>query len=147
MRVKVVYNRRNRLNAHGEALIEIEIYVSERNRKFRGTGISLKPIFWDEQSKCVRKNHPDHEFLNGKILLQKKEIENFLLGQKLQNEELDISLMENSRKEKTKMFFDFFSFVMEVSNVELTNGTKKIYKRTLKYLKEYSDDIRNIVNE
>ena len=69
----------------------------------------------------------------------KTKIERLLLDQLVNTGKIDLSALE--RKKKVD-FFDFFeNYVMKVSNVELSTGTVKIYKRTLKYLKEFSSEI------
>lgn len=141
MTTKIIFNRKKKYNVKNEALVEIEVYVSATNRKMRSTGVWIAPKFWDEQNKQVKKTHPDHELLNSKIQIQKQEIDSFLLNQRFNNGKLDITILENRNKGNTPLFFEWFEYTMNVSNTELSTGTQKIYKRALKYLREYSKDI------
>lgn len=137
---KIIFNRRNKLNANGEALIEIEVYVSRTNRKFRSTKIFIDPKYWDASNLRVKKSHKESELLNTKLQLIRSEIDNFLLQQKLNNQVMDISILE-SKQEKNVTFFEWFeNQTMSISNADLSPGTQKIYARTIKYLKEYSND-------
>lgn len=142
MTIRTVFNRKKKLNAKNQALVELEIYVSAKNRKFRSTGVWVESKYWDEKKLCVKKSHPDHDLLNSKITVQKQAFEKFLLSQKFSGEQMDITIFEKRNNGSIPHFLDFFeNEVIKVSNVDLTTGTNKIYKRALAYLKEYSDDI------
>lgn len=141
MQTKIIFDRKKKYNAKNEALIEIEVYVSSKNRKIRSTGVWIGPKFWDEQNRRVKKSHPESELLNSKIQIQKQEIDTFLLNQKFNNGKLDITILESRNKGSAPMFFEWFENTMNISNAELSLGTQKIYRRTLKYLREYSKDI------
>lgn len=141
MTTKIIFNRKKKYNAKNEALIEIEVYVSSTNRKIRSTGVWIDAKFWDETNKKIKKSHPESELLNSKIQILKQDIDNFLLQQKFNNGKLDITILENRNNGNAPMFFEWFENTMNISNAELSTGTQKIYKRTLKYLREYSKDL------
>jgi hypothetical protein len=57
-----VYNRKNRLNAQGAALLQVEAYL-EKKKVYLSSHIYLKPEQWDEKRKVI-KRHPNAESLN-----------------------------------------------------------------------------------
>src|SRR3954469_9411212 len=61
-----IFNRRNKLNNHGKATIEIRAYHN-RKRTFISTGIFIMPIHWDERRHAINKKHPHANELNGQI--------------------------------------------------------------------------------
>ncbi len=137
---KIIFNRRKKLNSNGEGLVEIEVYVSRSNRKFRSTKIFIDPKFWDAPNLRVKKTHKESDLLNTKLQLMRSEIDNFLLQQKLNSQEMDIAILEN-KVQTNVTFFDWFeNQTMIISNADLSPGTHKLYARTIKYLKEYSKD-------
>jgi dTDP-glucose pyrophosphorylase len=61
----IVYNRKNRLNSDGKALIQIVVYLpNQKKRKFLSTGIYITPSEWDEHNKKIKKNNPNHIEIN-----------------------------------------------------------------------------------
>ncbi len=64
----VVYNFRRRLNGDGTAPVHIRLYSkSDKKRKYVDTGVRVKPEFWDDDQKIVRKKYVNYTFLNQKI--------------------------------------------------------------------------------
>jgi hypothetical protein len=55
-----VYNRKNKVNKQGEALVQMQVYYN-KERKYLSTGIYLKPNEWDAKRNEVNKNHPECE--------------------------------------------------------------------------------------
>lgn len=63
----LVYNRQNKLNRYGEALIQIRAYQNGSPARYFSTGIYLEPKFWDEKNKCIRNTHPNEFIWNKQI--------------------------------------------------------------------------------
>ena len=61
-----VYNRKNKLNKSGEALVQIKVYVNREN-KYLSTNFYLKPKEWDEKRSEVSKHHPKADELNQEL--------------------------------------------------------------------------------
>ncbi|WP_040665134.1 Arm DNA-binding domain-containing protein, partial [Nafulsella turpanensis] len=61
-----VYNRKNKLNKDGEALVQIQVYYQQK-RKWISTGIYLKPKEWDERRSEVSYHHPRADELNEEL--------------------------------------------------------------------------------
>ncbi len=78
IKYRKVYNRKNKLNRQGEALVQVEAYLDKRKIYF-STHIYVAPECWNrEKSQIV--NHPHRDELNGMIhefilKLQWKELE------------------------------------------------------------------------
>ena len=61
----IVYNRKNKLNGAGKALIQIVVYLpSQRRRKFLSTGIYIAPDDCDEQNRRIKRSNPNHIEIN-----------------------------------------------------------------------------------
>jgi hypothetical protein len=61
-----VYNRKNKLNKQGEALVQIQVYYN-KERKYLSTGIYLKPNEWDNRRNEVNRHHPECDVLNEEL--------------------------------------------------------------------------------
>lgn len=141
MRTELVYNRKKRLNIEGNAPIEVMIYLNRKKRIYRSTGILISPIYWDEKNKRLKKSYPDYDTAIKQIVLkrhslEKKVIKNALAG--------DFS-SANIDSQKISLFTYFDERVIKVSNSGLSEGTQYIYKRTLRYLKQFRNEDINIV--
>lgn len=60
-----VFNRKDKLNKHGKAPIEIRMYQN-RKRRFISTGISVTPSQWDEKRLEINTKHKDFDLHNFK---------------------------------------------------------------------------------
>jgi len=138
METKFVFNRKNKLQ-NGKGKIELIIYLSRTKRPIKSTGIQIEPKYWNDKTCRIKTSHPSCDFLNSQLELLKINIERNLLAQKINTGKIDINKLKET-KEQT--FYNYFEFeVMAMANAELSKGTHLIYKRTLKYLKEFSKDI------
>lgn len=70
--IKLVYNRRKKLNVEGKANVELDISFGGK-RRYVSTGFAVKPSEFDEKQKRV-KNHKFAPQINNKIDLQIREI-------------------------------------------------------------------------
>lgn len=137
MEISLIFNRKKRL-VRGEGIIELQLYISRTNRPIKSTGIKIEPQFWNESKELVKKSHPNHDFLNDQLSELKTRMERKVLNQKLNDELIDLA----EPKQKNIDFYEFFEKdVMSVSNADLTKGTQLIYKRTLKYMKEFKRSV------
>jgi integrase len=105
--------------------------LSRTNRKIKSTGIYIEPKYWDSKSQRIKNNDPLSDELNYKLFDFKNKLEREYLKE----------YSPIRKKEKTKKkhyFYEYFEReVMIYQNQNLTEGTKRIYTRTLKYLKEF----------
>ncbi len=133
MITKFVFNRKKRLNVDGQASIEVMIYLNRKKRIFRSTGIFIDPKFWDDKNNQLKKATPNYTELTHKLILQKHALEDKIIKSAMSG---DFSSV-NIDVQKVYLFHFFENRVMKVSNSDLTEGTQMIYRRTLKYLKEF----------
>ena len=65
IRYRLVYNRQNKLNRQGTALVQIEAYLNQRKVYFK-TNVYLKPECWSKDGAQVI-NHPQSQELNAML--------------------------------------------------------------------------------
>lgn len=133
-----VYNRKNKLNEHGAALLQVEAYL-ERKKIYFSTHIYLSPEQWDGRKRLIV-NHPNAEALNTMlhcfiIGLERKEIELWRSGQ-----EITLGKLKEAFYIKCEKSFIGFSKV-EVEKSRLKNSTKKNRFSTLHLLKEFKNNV------
>jgi len=138
---KVIYNRLNKLNKNGEALIQIRLYQKPEekkvtDRKYISTGIYIKPSEWDNRRNIISRKHPNFVRLNNIISLQLKNLQDRELD--LINKGLDVTLAMIS-DDKAKNFFEYFEKFLTEHNV--SDARKILIKRVIKYLKQYNNRI------
>src|SRR5690554_149955 len=136
MITKFVFNRQKRLNKDGQASIEVMIYLNRKKRIFRSTGVFITPKFWDEKNNQLKKATPNYSELTHKLILKKHALEDKIIKSAMSGDFASV----NIDVKKVYLFQFFKNRVIEVSNSDLTEGTQFIYKRTLRYLKEFKND-------
>lgn len=136
MNIQILFARKG-LNLDGLGLVEILIYINRKSRPIRSTGVSVEPKYWDVAKHCIKRTHPNADLLNSQIMAAKNKIESLILEHKVNG---NGKLIFSTLATKENSFFDFFENITEV-NTDFAPGTKLIYRRTLKYLKEFSDDL------
>src|SRR5690554_3670842 len=136
MKTSLVFNRKKRLNKDGQASIEVMIYLNRKKRIFRSTGIFIAPKFWDEKNQQLKKSTPNYTELTHKLILQKHSLEDKIIKNAMSGDFASV----NIDVKKVYLFKFFQNRVIEVSNSDLTEGTQMIYRRTLKYLKEFKNN-------
>jgi integrase len=135
-------------NSKVETLIYL-IYNYQYKRFKYSTGEKIDPKFWNKSAQRAKasKQFPEYPefnsrldvFENGinkafrKLLNDGIQPNNTILKNVLEEELSDCIL-----KPKRKTFFEFIDDYIEESKPNKTVGTIKVYKTTLKYLKEYS---------
>lgn len=132
-----VFNRKDKLNKHGQAPIEIRMYQN-RQRRFISTGICVTPLQWDEKRLEINKKHKDYELLNFQIgdLITKyetKQVEHTVKGKSF-----SINILEN--KKQTFYNGSFVEFVREEIKNSQTLGakTKVSHTNSLNKLLEFT---------
>ncbi|WP_123776151.1 site-specific integrase [Brumimicrobium aurantiacum] len=133
MKTKYIFNRKKRLNTKGQAPVEVMIYLSRKKRIFRSTGVFIAPKFWDENKNELKKSIPNYQELNHKLILKRHSLEDQVIKEAMSGDFSSVTL----GTQKVKLFEFFEHRVIKVTNSELTEGTQMIYRRTLRYLKEF----------
>lgn len=102
---RLVYNRKNCLNANGKALIQIEAYL-DRQKAYFSTHIYVRPEEWDARKGQIV-SHPQEEYLNrmlDEFLLRLQYIE--LKGWK-EGKEVSLSMLKEDAPMEEKKDFLF----------------------------------------
>jgi site-specific recombinase XerD len=138
-----VYNRKDKLNKHGKAPIEIRMYQS-RNRRYISTGIYVTPNEWDEKRLEINKKCTDFELLNFQIKALISKYEKAQVEHTIKGKSFSINTLEN----KTETFLNgsFIEFVKEEIRTSQILGasTKKSHTNTVNKLLDFTKttDIR-----
>ena len=131
---RLVYNRKNCLNANGKALIQIEAYL-DRQKAYFSTHIYVRPEEWDARKGQIV-SHPQEEYLNrmlDEFLLRLQYIE--LKGWK-EGKEVSLSMLkEDAPMEEKKDFFVFGRTYVEHSRRK--DSTKNNLSTTFALLHEF----------
>ena len=129
-----VFNRTNRLNAQGKALLQVEAYL-ERKKIYFSTHIYLKPQQWNRK-RCMVVRHPEADalnyFLRDYILkLEQKEMEIWRKGR-----EVSLDALKQELKSKTgKSFLPFVE--EEIATSVIKESTRKNLKTTWQLLAQF----------
>lgn len=138
---KVVFNRKNKLNKDGKALIQIECYLNGK-RKYISTGIKIDPVYWNKSHRIVKKNHSTSVELNRIISQQIRKIEN--LEFRIFEKNGDVSLSDIDKiKNEGNQDNDFLKFCFESleSNTAVERTTITQHRTMLNKLKTYRENI------
>ena len=133
-----VFNRSNRLNAQGKALVQVEAYL-ERRKIYFSTHVYLTPRQWNKQ-KCRVVHHPEADSLNYFLReyimrLEQKEMELWRKGRGVTLEALRQEL-------KSPAEHSFLSFVCgEIASSVVKESTRNNLKTTYKLLSQFKPNI------
>ncbi|MDR0692337.1 MAG: site-specific integrase [Prevotellaceae bacterium] len=140
----IVYNRKNKLNSDGRALIQIVVYLpSQKKRKFLSTGIYIAPGEWDEQNKKVKKNNPSYIEINRIIKNTINSIEEYEYKIITENKVFSLTKLENyvfKKNISTSSFIDFYENEIKL-NQSIEHKTRKEHRYTLSILSEFRRNI------
>ena len=135
----LVYNRKNKLNRRGEALIQICAYHKGR-RKYFSSGIYIKPKQWDSRRSKINSNHEDYEFLNDELDNEIKKIRDVIRYKKSKGEKVSLSKLDKLREYTLDTsFYDFME--KEIENAMIKESTKKTHRRTLLVMREFRREL------
>lgn len=129
VKFKTLFNRKNKLNKEGKALIQIECYLNGR-RKYISTNIYLEPKFWNEKTQTIKTDYPNAIMLNKSIKdlvikFEAYELEFITKGKPFTLDYIDDALNTS----KPSSFTDFMRNEIEEMNFKET--TKKNHRATL----------------
>jgi hypothetical protein len=131
----LVFNRKQKLNERGMALVQVEAYLNKK-RKYFSTKIYLTPVQWDNKKQMI-KNHPNAEALNRMVYeyvasIEKEELSLWQQGKVITLDTLKEAL--SPRKEEVS----FLPFLKdEIAKSSLNESTKKNHLSTYRLLSQY----------
>jgi len=133
--VNVVYNRRDKLDKHGKAPVEIVISIN-RKRKWIPTGVRIEPEYWNEEESRIT-NHSLAVEYNRAITkirtdIERLEITESLAGRTLTWTKVDLLM----RKKSADSFLEYYQRTSESRN-DITEATKRHHRSTLSYLRQF----------
>lgn len=139
IQISLVYNRKNKLNKNGEALIQICCYQNGK-RAYFSTEIYIKPNEWNEKRTLINDYRNDYEELNEEIDRQISELKDSIKFKKQKGESVTLKKLKEVKDEKIyTSFYDFMEDQIEKRN--LNEATKKTQRRTLSVLKEFKKEL------
>lgn len=139
IRYRFVFNRKNRLNDRGEALVQIEALLNKKKSYF-STNIYLQPSSWHKRKQIVV-NHPHADDLNAMLYEAKNKLEALELAEWKRCGVMSIQVLRKLVRSKVQVG-DFISFAKDVilaSN--RSKGTKGNMLTTLKRLAKFRPSI------
>lgn len=140
IRYRLVYNRQNRLNRQGTALVQIEAYLNQRESYFK-TNIYLKPECWSKDGAQVI-NHPQSNELNAMLYEKILELQAIELSYWKRGLESNLSTLKEAVKKGIKPVVSFLKFAIQtIENSDRKPGTKDNMLGTVATLKEF----RNVI--
>jgi hypothetical protein len=138
----LVYNRKNKLNKYGEALVQIRIYHHRKN-KYLSTGIYLSPKEWDAKRGEVSHHHPEADELNRELQehiekLKAHERNETKAGRPLILSSLSLDNLQSSIQAIS--FTEFWHTWIETDN-QLEYQTKRNHRADLNRFKEFKPEV------
>jgi integrase len=134
-RYTAVFNRKNKLNKQGKALIQIECYLNGK-RKFFATEIYITPNFWNEKTRTIKTDYPNSIKLNKQISETLRNLEDFELDKINKGKPFNLNMLDDFFKvENINTFTDFME--NEIQLLDSSKGTKNSQLTTLRKLKEF----------
>lgn len=138
---KFIYNRKNKLNKDGTALVQLEIYKN-RERKYISTGVIVDPGSWDNKNSRVTKNHPRSEEYNMTLHDLVQRVETVLRKGKLMEKEYGIDdIVELINHDDSPSLYEFITSEVE-KDLRITDKTKKDLLNTRNRIFAFRKDIR-----
>ena len=139
IQISLVYNRKNKLNKNGEALIQICCYQNGK-RTYFSTGIYIKPNEWNEKRTLINDYRDDYEELNEEIDKQISELKDSIKIKKQKGETVSLNNLKEIKE--VGIYTSFYKFMQdEIEKGLLKESTKKSQRRTLLVLREFRKEL------
>lgn len=136
-----VFNRKNKLDKSGEALIHIRANQNGKSIYF-STNISILPIYWNDTKKELRNTHPQYITLNRQINELKEKLINLSAKIFDRKKYVTLELITEYYNNQTKVnnsFLDFYE--SELKTINQSWKTTSMEQTTLKELKDFKKQI------
>lgn len=134
-RYTAIFNRKNQLNTHGKALVQIECYLNGKNKYF-STQIYIEPNYWNNKTRTIKTDYPNAIKLNKQIAETIRNLENFELDKINAGKHFNLGMLTDFFKgDAVNSFTEFMG--LEIEKMNLTESTKKNHRTTLVRLKEF----------
>ena len=110
IQISLVYNRKNKLNKNGEALIQICCYQNGK-RTYFSTEIYIKPNEWNEKKMLINDYRNDYEELNDEIDRQITELKDSIKIKKQKGESVSLSNLKEIKE--VGIYISFYKFMQD----------------------------------
>ena len=131
--ITVVFNRKNKLNADGKALITLDVSYGGK-RRYVSTGFAVKPSEFDEKQKRVKNNKYAPQ-INNKIDLQIREIRDRELALMTSGDYYTIEDLLTDKGDTEKNFLDFAH--KEANRRPVSDRQQSAYKVLFRDLEDF----------
>ena len=129
------FNRKNQLNKHGQAPIQIECYLNGK-RKYFDTKIKVAPTQWHEKTKTI-KGTPNAIQQNALISEMLRTLENYEIERINNNKAINLEMLSNAlNSSKNNTFNSWCALQIEKDTVK--QSTKKALLLTIKHLNNFN---------
>ena len=140
IRYRLVYNRRNKLNAQGCALVQIEAKLNQRNI-YMTTNVYLKPDSWDKKSSQVV-DHPQAVELNAFLFEQLIFLQGIELSYWKRGIQPTLALIRETVHKGKKVDVNFIQFAKEsIHSADKKESTKENLISTVRILEKFRPGI------
>ena len=141
-RYEYIYNRKNKLNTNGEALIQIRMYLNGINRYY-STGIYLKPSDWNEKKSVPTKNDERNKIdaIKQELVLFEQDTRRKLGHFTLKDFDLFGEVIPEPVQQKEKISFTAYMVAQHKAEKGNNQESWKTKKLTIDYFKEYIGDV------
>jgi integrase len=134
---KILFNRKNKLNAQKQAVVSIEVYHKSK-RKIISTGVFIEPRFWDQKNNLVKSSHPDSFRYNTIIKDKLNALKNIELETVLKNKPFSLEMIDAQNKYLS--FTDYFIKTIE-SRKSLRLNTRLTHITAYNVFKKFAGDV------
>lgn len=131
-----IFNRKNKLNADGKGLIQIEAY-KDAARVYFSTGIYLKPASWNNEKGQVHRQK-DSVALNDRITQFVERCKDIELGKNRSNPDFSVFDLKQALGNNLNDSFIAFALMQLEKEKNLTPGTKTKYNKAITTFKEFA---------
>ncbi|MCB9298833.1 MAG: site-specific integrase [Lewinellaceae bacterium] len=143
IRFALKYNRKHKLNADGEAVIDIRLTLASKCRFF-SSGIFVEPQYWDDKNKRVRETHPLEIQYNAYLQAEVQSMKTFELRMLQRFGKCPLKLFDEYNNEAPAPSFHLsFSqfFQDEIEQRDLTRSSKRNQRTTYSIFTEFRKDV------
>ncbi len=136
IRYRLVYNRRNELNAQGCALVQIEAKLNQRNI-YMTTNVYLRPEHWDKGTAQVI-NHPQADDLNAYLFERLIHLQSIELAYWKRGVQPTLALLRETVASKKEVNVNFLQFARQsIRNADKKDKTKENLMSTVRILEKF----------
>lgn len=140
IRYRLVFNRKNRLNRQGEALVQIEASLENR-RMYMSTRVYVSPTNWSAERSCVV-NHPLANDLNAILYEDIIRLQTIEVGLWKMGIQPSLGTLREELNRNMRGAFSFIDFCLErIRKSDRKESTKKNLLTTVHALDRYKRDV------